>query len=161
MEKDASTKSVCFTGHRKARTTPKLEKALNDTLKELIEKENVTTFYAGGALGWDTICEKAVIRLKKQYPFIKLVLILPCPAEEQTKLWNDYDKTMYYKILQYADDVECVSGKYFTGCMKLRNERLVFSSDICVCYFDGVSKSGTSQTLRIAQDCGVRVINLF
>jgi len=156
-----NTKSVCFTGHRKMKTSPKLEKTLADTLKELIEKENVTTFYAGGAVGWDTICAKTVIRLKKEYPFIKLALILPCPAEEQTKLWSEDNKTLYYKILNHADSVECVSGKYFTGCMKLRNERLVLLSDICVCYFDGSSKSGTSQTVRIATECGLQIINLF
>ncbi len=154
-------RSVCFTGHRKLHVGAKLEKALADTLTELIEKENVTTFYAGGAVGWDTVCEKAVIRLKKKYPFIRLVLILPCPAEEQTKFWNDEERALYYKILRYADAAECVSAKYFKGCMKLRNERLVLLSDKCVCYYDGVTKGGTSQTVRIAEKCGLEIINLF
>ncbi len=154
-------KSVCFTGHRDVKTNEKLENTLMETLKYLIEKENVTKFYAGGAEGWDTICEKAVIRLKKLYPFIKLFLVLPCPAEEQTKFWRESDKSLYYRILRYADDIECVSAKYFKGCMKLRNERLVELSDICVCYYNGAGRTGTSQTVRFANEYGLKVINLF
>ena len=38
----------------------------------------------GGALGFDTLVAKLIINLKIKYPYIKLVLILPCI--EQTKM---------------------------------------------------------------------------
>lgn len=152
-------KNVCFTGHRNVKETAKLKKALIKQLVKLID-EGATNFYAGGAVGWDTLCESVVIELRERFPHIKLHLILPCPAEEQTEKWSEDDKAEFRRLLLAADTVEICSKHYFDGCMKLRNQRLVNLADVCVCYYNGKQRSGTGQTVRMAERQGKTIINL-
>lgn len=152
-------KNVCFTGHRSVKVTNELMVRLNETLTDLIEN-GATDFYAGGALGWDSIAAEAVLKLRESYPHIKLHLVLPCSPEEQTYKWNDTQKVEYYNILKTADAVEYTSKHYYDGCMKVRNARLVELADCCVCYYDNRSRSGTGQTVRMAKEKGIRIINL-
>ncbi len=58
-------KSVCFTGHRTVEITALLEKSLIDTLEILISN-GVTDFYAGGAYGFDILCELTVINMRTE-----------------------------------------------------------------------------------------------
>ncbi len=60
-------KSACFTGHRYANISKELKNRLSIEIEQLI-RNGVTEFYAGGALGFDTIAEKTVIALKKTIP---------------------------------------------------------------------------------------------
>ena len=153
-------KSVCFTGHRNIKEKAELKKALIKQLVKLID-EGTTDFYAGGAVGWDMLCEKTVIELREKYPYIKLQLVLPCPAEEQTAKWNENDKREFMDLLSAADTVEICSEHYYDGCMKVRNQRLVELSDVCVCYYNESNKrSGTGQTVRMAERQGKEIINL-
>lgn len=151
-------KTCCFTGHRTLTFTHELSKNLAETLMKLIEN-GVTDFYAGGALGWDMYCEKMVLRLKQMYPQIKLHLVLPCPAENQTLKWNADAKAEYYKIMSAADSTEILSDHYYDGCMQKRNQRMVDLADVCVCYCTR-PKSGTGQTVRMAQSKGLDIFNL-
>ena len=65
-------KSVCFTGHRDVKITRELKDRLMETLEMLIQM-GCTDFYAGGAVGWDMLCEAAVLALRKKYPGIKQI----------------------------------------------------------------------------------------
>mgnify|MGYP004599179721 CR=1 FL=1 len=154
-------RSVCFTGHRKITITRELKTRLYTEL-ELLVHNGVTDFYAGGALGFDTLAEQTVIELKGRYPQIRLNLGLPCPAEQQTRKWNVTDKTEYFRITDVADSVEVCSEQYTYNCMRNRNQRLVDLADICVCYYNpSKERSGTGQTVRIAQKKGLPIINVF
>lgn len=154
-------KSVCFTGHRAIKITRELKAALINVLRELIENENAVDFYAGGAVGWDTLCAQAVIALRRRYPHIRLRLILPCCEAEQTAKWSAEQKAEYQKIFAAADSVEFVWEHYYDGCMRARNARLVEFADICVCYYDANRPAcGTGQTVRMAARKNIRIINL-
>lgn len=152
-------KNVCFTGHRNVKETTELKQTLTKQLIRLID-EGASDFFAGGAVGRDMICERAVIGLREQYPHISLHLVLPCPAAEQTAKWNEKDKTEYWQLLSAADTVEICSERYFDGCMRARNQRLADLSDVCVCFYNGRQHSGTGQTVRMAERKGITVINI-
>lgn len=155
-------KKCCFTGHRTLADRNALKPRVANTLINLIENRGVTDFYAGGAMGFDIMCEGAVLWLREKYPFIRLHLVLPCPPEIQTSKWNGENKARYNEILGKADSVTVLSDFYYNGCMRVRNERLVESADICVCCLDPLSpSSGTAQTVRLAQKKGIEIINLF
>ncbi len=149
--------NVCFTGHREISVTENLLKRLESTLEKLII-QGAEDFYAGGAVGWDTLCELEVLNLKKKYPHIKLHLVLPCSSEEQTKKWNKSEKNQYYEILEKADSVEYVSENYSKDCMKKRNFRLIEYAECCICYYK-VKASGTGQTVRMAERKNIPIIN--
>lgn len=155
-------KSCCFTGHRKVKYSELLLKKLNDTIEAMIKK-GVTDFYAGGAIGWDTICAEAVLKLRNEkYSHIRLNMVLPCPESEQTAKWSYEQKQKYCEILNAADNMEIVSLIYTRDCMKRRNLRLVELAESCICYYDeGQNASGTGQTVRLAQQKGIQVINLY
>ena len=154
-------KSCCFTGHRNIKPDHELENRLREVLTYLIEK-GVTDFYAGAASGFDALCERTVIALKQTYSSIKLHLILPCPKEYQTQKWNKEQIAEYEKILGLADSVNIISDRYTPDCMKKRNEHLVKVSDCCVCYYNSRRyRSGTGQTVRMAERKGIEIINLY
>lgn len=154
-------RSVCFTGHRIISNTQKLSEMLKRKLGLLIEKGAVD-FYAGGAKGWDMMCEKAILDLKRDYPHIKLHLILPCCEKDQTAKWSEKQTEEYRKIEKEADSVERICEEYENGCMEKRNRRLVESADLCLCYYDKSKfRSGTGQTVRMAEKKGIEIINLI
>ena len=77
----------CFTGHRKL--SEAVLNALPETLDSCIESlhsEGIDTFYAGGALGFDTLAAEAVIRFREKRPGVRLILALPC--KNQTRRWK-------------------------------------------------------------------------
>lgn len=153
-------KNVCFTGHRNIKVTQEFRERLYHLLEIMIQNGAIN-FYAGGAIGFDTECELIILKLREKYPNIKLHIIMPCPKEEQTKQWKqDDEKKLYYKILSLADSTELCSEHYDKNCMKKRNARLVKLADCFVCYYYK-SRSGTGQTIRMAQKNKLEIINLY
>lgn len=156
-------KSVCFTGHRSfTGDTENLDTRLYDILERAIIKKNAADFYTGGAIGWDELAAQTVLKLREIYPHIKLHLILPCSSEEQTAKWTKEQKTEFFRILDLADTVEYTSEHYYQDCMKVRNARLVELADFCFCFWDtNRQKSGTAQTVRMAQKKKIMIVNFF
>ncbi len=151
-------KTACFTGHRKIppESISELSQRLKNTLLRLIE-EGYMYFGAGGALGFDTLATQCVLSLKKQYPHIKLILVLPCIT--QTKGWSKNDIAIYEEIKSQADKVVYTSQEYTRGCMHKRNRHLVDNSSACISYLTE-NKGGTFYTVNYAKSKGVEVINI-
>ena len=157
-------KSACFTGHRNIVTDKvMLSEQLYVVLEKLITSQGVTDFYAGGAYGFDALASFTVLKLRESYPQVKLHLILPCSKEEQSIKWTEEQKAELEKLLGLADSVEYVSNRYYNGCMKDRNARLVkLATECCISYWNPNDfRSGSGQTVRMAQKKGIEVINLF
>ena len=157
-------KSACFTGHRDIDTNDSaLSSLLCSVLECLITEHTVTDLYAGGAVGFDTLAADTVLRMREKYPQVKLHLVLPSSNANQTKGWTAEQVADFNRILGLADSVEYISDSYYNGCMKARNARLVeLASDYCICYWNPKNfRSGTGQTVRMAQKKGIEVINLF
>ena len=151
-------KTCCFTGHR---IIPLLErnavsKALERAIVESIEN-GYCYFGAGGALGFDTMAALTVLRLKRQYTHIKLILVLPC--ENQTQNWKSADIEKYEHIKSQADKVVYVSKEYTSDCMHRRNRHLVDNSSLCICYLTKQS-GGTAYTVEYAVKNGLRIENI-
>lgn len=117
-------KSACFTGHRVLSENPKqLFDRLYSMLERLVIEQKITDFYAGGAVGFDTIAEKCVLRLRdtmKGKADIRLHLVLPCSNENQTINWTAEQKYEFRCILQRADSVEYTAQKHDPQCMGRR-----------------------------------------
>ncbi len=152
-------KTCCFTGHRIIKITPELVQRLRDTIADMIER-GVTNFYNGGAIGFDMLCAETVIALKAKYSNIRLYMLLPCPPEEQIKWWNKAQIAQYNEILKAADSVTVLCEHYTDDCMKQRNKRLVELADCCICYCAN-PRSGTGQTVRMAENKGIQIMNIF
>jgi len=151
-------RTCCFTGHRELPFLKRkmIVRKLEQTVTGLIQS-GVQYFGAGGALGFDTLAAQTVLNLKKEYPHIKLILVLPCLS--QTRGWKEQDVQIYETIKAEADKVVYTSQQYTQDCMHKRNRHLVDHSGVCVCYLTQ-DKGGTAYTVNYAKKQGLEVINL-
>lgn len=158
MNYDNKKITCCFTGHRSI-LTEEYNIVFKKTLKitECLIKQGYVFFQTGGALGFDTIAALSVLKLKKIYSDVKLVLVLPCFS--QTRGWNDNNIVIYEKIKQKADKVIYTSEEYTKGCMQKRNRYLVDYSSACVCYLNH-NKGGTFYTVNYARQNNLKIINI-
>lgn len=154
---DNRNKTVCFSGHR-ILYDPKeeVEKNLEAAVRQCIA-DGAKGFITGGALGVDTLAALTVIRLRKEYPDIRLMLALPCPAAEQTLKWSDSQREEYLNILDLADEVQVLSDKYTDKCMLDRNRFMVDNSGTLI-YYLRTERGGTGYTVRYAKKQTIKLI---
>lgn len=127
-------KVACFSGHRKLpQECMKLQADLEKAIVELINR-GVVFFGNGGALGFDQLAAETVLRLKEDYPHIRLVMVLPCPPEQQSLKWSAEQKQRYFRILEQADKVRVLSPQYTNSCMLDRNRHMVDNSDYLIAF---------------------------
>lgn len=153
------TKVACFSGHRKlpedcAELRRNLEKAIIDLINL-----GVVFFGNGGAVGFDALAATTVLKLKEDYPHIRLVMVLPCPPEQQSLKWNDEQKNRYYEILDQADKVRVLSPQYTEKCMLDRNRHMVDNSAYLICYLRE-QHGGTFYTVNYAERQGLKILLL-
>lgn len=150
--------SCCFTGHRiiPPEEYDKIVSRIRLEAEKLIE-EGVCIFYAGGALGFDTIAAQVVISLREKYEHIRLILALPC--KNQTRGWKEHDVNVYERIKARCDDYIYISEEYFIGCMHKRNRYMVDNSAYCICYCKE-DTGGTAYTVKYAQKNDLEIINI-
>lgn len=156
---ELKVKACCFTGHREIPSLVRhaLKKRTEDTVRSLAQK-GIVYFIVGGALGFDTLAAKVVLRLKEtELPHLRLLLAIPC--EGQDKSWSEADRRIYAEIKSRADAVTVLSDSYYRGCMQVRNHYMVDHASVCVCYLTKES-GGTVGTVRYAEKKGLTVINL-
>lgn len=122
-------RTVCFTGHRNipAGQYDVVYHRLRNAIIEAIGR-GYRYFGAGGALGFDTMAAQAVLELKRSYPFIRLILVLPCRS--QTSHWKEQDQRVYERIKAQADKMVYTSQGYTRDCMYRRNRHLVDCSSM-------------------------------
>lgn len=150
------SKVACFSGHRKLpQDCTELRANLEKAIITLIE-QGVVFFGSGAALGFDQLAASTVLRLKEDYPHIRLVMVLPCPPEQQSSRWNDEQKKRYYEILDRADKVRILSPQYTNSCMLDRNRHLVDNSAYLICYLRERS-GGTFYTVNYAEKRGLQI----
>ena len=150
--------TACFTGHRRVPShhCRALEAGIERWIQKLM-KQGIVYYMAGGALGFDTLAAQTVLRMKKTFPQLRLILVLPCG--DQTRTWAEQDVQTYEAIRRKADRVIVLNTHYKPGCMQARNRYLVDHSGICLAYCTR-DAGGTAYTVRYAQSCRVPVIAL-
>ena len=149
-------KTCCFTGHRPQKLgygensiqCDELKSKLEELIIELIEKEGVTHFISGVALGVDTYAANIVLNLKAQYLHITLECAIPCETQEVK--WNERDRDIYYDLLAKCDKETLLQQNYTSNCMQKRNEYMVDNSDYVIAVWNG-KPSGTGNTVKYAR----------
>lgn len=158
MTLDIGFKSCCFTGHRflPPEKVDDIRLALEDIVSELC-KRGCSRFISGGAIGFDMMSAEIVLKLKKTFPEIMLVMALPC--RDQHIKWGKADRLRYESLISRADRVIYLCESYVTGCMHLRNKYMVDNAELCVAYLEN-RKGGTEYTVKYANECGRSVVNI-
>ncbi|MBQ9071417.1 MAG: DUF1273 family protein [Clostridia bacterium] len=148
-----------FTGHRIIENSlkEKLESRLSDAI-EYVYREGCRNFYCGGALGFDTVAAKLLIKLRMKHRDMRLIIAVPC--RDQSLKWTEPQRRMYDYILSSADEIIYTSEEYTKDCMRRRNLYLVENCDVLIAY-SGRQNSGSAQTVRMAEKLGKTVYNLY
>lgn len=152
-------RACAFTGHRRIEDRHKA--GIEDMIRRAIAyaySEGCNTFLTGGALGFDTLAAKEVIRFKLSHPDARLIIILACKNQSQS--WSPAQVSLYEYTLANADEIEFVSDEYTDGCMRVRNQRLADECGMMIAYVSR-SYSGSAQTVRMAVKAGKPVYNLY
>ena len=151
-------KSCCFTGHREIpyQEQEMISARLEEEVRRLIGMGFVT-FHAGGALGFDTLAAQCVLKLKKEFPKIRLCIDVPHKGQERK--WSMENIKQYQEILLFADEVNILSESYFRGCMHVRNRYMVDHSD-CVIAYVRKESGGSAYTMAYAEKKGVEIIRI-
>ncbi len=151
--------ACCFTGHRiiakEYRNT--LPRLLELQIRRLVE-DGITDFITGGARGFDTLAAQTVLKLRMEFPQIRLILALPC--KDQTRGWSTADKTIYEQICRDADSVHYTGTRYTMDCMMRRNRFMVDNSTACIFYLTN-QRSGTYQTVSYAMEENRKLYNIL
>lgn len=149
--------TCCFTGHRTLyKPASEISKDLDRVVREMYDR-GFRRFCCGGAVGFDTLAEQAVLRLKEEHDDVRLTLILPCL--EQTKKWKAEDVAVYEEILALADETIYTSEHFTPFCMHVRNRRLVDESSVCIAYLV-TDAGGTAATVKYARQQGIEIVNI-
>ena len=152
--------TVCsFTGHRQIKSAhlPELSGIVARAIEYAYSK-GCRKFITGGALGFDTVAAREIIKFRMSHTDVSFVLFLPCLNQDEK--WSDRQRSLYEYLLSEANEIVYISEEYVDGCMKERNFRLAYEADILIAYVSR-NNSGAAQTLRMARERGIEIYNLF
>ncbi len=123
---------------------------------EILIGSGVSLFYSGMALGVDQWGAEIVLDMKRQYPHIRLVAVLPC--ETQADKWSLAQRERYFNILARCDDVVTLQARYTSQCMQERNRYMADHAKYLLAVYDGSPKGGTAYTVRYAREQGRQLV---
>lgn len=151
--------TVCFTGHRSIPPTEidALKARLLDAIRARV-LEGYTLFLTGGALGFDTLAHEAVIEVRREYPFVRAIIVIPCL--NQAERWPTGARDHYCSMIESADGCLCLQEEYTADCMRRRNCFMIDHSACCIAYYSGREHSGTGSTVGYAAHKGIPVQNI-
>lgn len=149
--------TLCFTGHRYYAGEPEDEKRLEDTL-EAAYTDGYRRFISGVAEGFDLAAAEAVLKLREQWPDVRLTAAVP--FRRQAAKFAPENKTRYETILAAADEVAMLAEKYDYGCYYRRDDWMTERSSRLVCWYDG-SDGGTRYTVRSALKYRLDIVNIY
>ena len=152
-------KTICFTGHRDMKAPEWVRKRLAEAIEKYVQ-DGYDTFLAGGARGFDNLAADFVIGLKRKYPNIKLIVVLPFPNQyKHVNNWNADEVKEYKSVLKRADERITLLNEYKSGSYFQRNRFLVDNSSLCIAYHRR-NGSGTAYTVNYAELSKIPIINL-
>ncbi|MBE6750034.1 MAG: DUF1273 domain-containing protein [Ruminococcaceae bacterium] len=139
-------KSVVFIGHNEcySMSTDDLNKAIIECIKK-----GAIEFFSGGQGGFDRTSATAVYNLKKDFPHIKNILVIPYLS------FNIFSEEIFDEII-FSDVFE----KYhYKVAIPQRNKYMVNHSDTAICYINH-NWGNAAKTFKYAKKKNLNIINL-
>jgi len=133
----------------------KLQERLEEAIRQSVAA-GYMKFQTGMAMGADIWASEIILRLKEEFPGVRLRCCLPC--ETQSDRWSGGWRERYFRILSAADEVTCLQDRYTSGCMQQRNCHMVDGSSRLIAVYDEASGGGTAQTVNYARGKGLAIV---
>ncbi len=129
-----------------------VEKPLREVLERLVAERGVRVFYAGGMGEFDELFARTVRSMKRDCPFLRLVLALPY-LTERLNMDKVFYEALYDEILIPAE----LEGVHPKAAIGLRNRWMVDRSDIVIAALHR-DFGGAAAAVRYAKNRGKVVI---
>lgn len=147
--------TVSLFGHREINQPIMVAEKLEKIIRKLISSKEYINFLIGREGEFDIIAASVIRRIIKEldYGNASLTLVLPYIKAEYRNNEQAY--------LNYYDEVEICSESakaHFKAAMQIRNRNMIDRSDFVICFVER-KKGGAYQSLRYAEQIGVRMIN--
>lgn len=121
---------------------------LNQAIKDCIQK-GITNFLSGGQGGFDRLAARQVFDLKKSYPHIKNILVIPYSS---FKIFN----TELFDEIVFPE--KCQRTPYRAAIPK-RNKYMVDNASVAICFVKYCG--GAAVTYEYAEKKNLNIINLI
>jgi hypothetical protein len=125
-----------------------VEKPLREVLERLVAERGVRVFYAGGMGEFDELFARTVRSMKRDCPFLRLVLALPY-LTERLNMDKVFYEALYDEILIPAE----LEGVHPKAAIGLRNRWMVDRSDIVIAALHR-NFGGAADAVRYAERIG-------
>lgn len=145
----------CFAGHRKIYNAEYIFKKVTNLAEKLILERNISEFRVGNYGEFDSLCARAIRKIKEKYPEVKLTLVIPYLTNEINEYKEFYHKN--YDSILLADISQNTPRRL--RIIKA-NQYMVESSRFLICYIDH-EWGGAAQTLECAKTRkNIKIFNL-
>ncbi len=150
-------KTIAFTGHRILEDDENIiENAVTNAVMRYIEN-GFDTFLCGMAIGFDLLCGKILLNIKKNNPNVKLVCCIP--YENSEKYFSKKDKELFKDIIAASDDSIILSKSYYNGCFHIRDKFMVDNASVIISYKTR-DNSGTGYTTAYGVLTGRKILSI-
>ena len=146
--------TVSFFGHRRICDPIRIERRLEELIKELLVTKQYVEFLVGRDGDFDLLVASVIRRCKRE-----------CRSDNSSLVWvlpymtADFrDNEESYR--EYYDEIEVFSGTHYKAAFQQRNRSMIDRSDLAVFYVKHKS-GGAFTTMKYAQKQGVSMINLI
>lgn len=165
-------RTACFTGHRPREVMAfepldvrceRLTEAFDREVQRLVQQQRVDMFLCGMADGFDLFAAQRLLWLRRMDRIpqgVCLIAVLPYPGHIRSmprKRWTE----AYQEVLLCAQDALVVSAEYGPEAYKKRNAYMVEHARYVLAFWNHSPRSGTGQTVRMAEKSGRTIVNLY
>ena len=165
-------RTAYFTGHRPREVMAfepldarceRLTEAFDREVQRLVQQQRVDMFLCGMADGFDLFAAQRLLWLRRMDRIpqgVCLIAVLPYPGHIRSmprKRWTE----AYQEVLLCAQDALVVSAEYGPEAYKKRNAYMVEHARYVLAFWNYSPRSGTGQTVRMAEKSGRTIVNLY
>ena len=146
--------TVSFFGHRRIDDPIRIERQLEEIVRELLLTKQYVEFLVGKDDDFDVLVASVIRRCKRQYrdDNSAMVLVLPYMRAD----FRDNEES--YR--EYFDEIEIFSGTHYKSAFLQRNRSLVDRSDLVI-FAVNKTEGGAYSTMKYATAQGIETINLY
>ena len=159
---DFRPQTFCFSGHRAIpdHDLLKIQQRTEDIIRLLLTR-GYRYAAVGGALGYDLMVLRLLLRLKEEYPHLRIIGVFPFSGYDSK--WTPAQREEYAALIPQLDKLVYTvpTDKASSEAFLERNRKMVDGSSVLICYYnENRSRSGTGQCVRYAQRQGLNIYNV-
>ena len=146
--------TVSFFGHRRICDPIRIERRLEELIKELLLTKQYVEFLVGRDGDFDLLVASVIHRCKRE-----------CRSDNSSLVWvlpyltADFrDNEESYR--EYYDEIEVFSGSHYKAAFQQRNRSMIDRSDLTIFYIEK-TEGGAYATMKYAGLHGAEIINLY